>query len=215
MAKDFDNPWTEIWIRPKKIMRRILDANPKRIILWLAIVSGMLSGLNFTLHLWIRYPEQNEFHKILFIIGILIVGAMLGIIYLYFGGWLYSLTGSWVGGKGKFIDLKSAVGWSNYPFIFVSLLSIFNYLSVPNPWVQAIFGLLNLIVAIWAFVILIHLIAEAHQFAAWKSLATLIIAFILIFIVFLILMLIFPLLIPLFSLFSIFNNENYFSLIFL
>ncbi len=35
------NPWIEIWIRPRGTIRRIVDTNPKRSVLWLAVLSGV------------------------------------------------------------------------------------------------------------------------------------------------------------------------------
>lgn len=192
MANEHINPWSQIWIHPRKTLRSILSTNPQRVIIWLALLGGLISSLSFV-HLL-----EGE-GKTLAIIAILVAGAILGLIHLYFGGWLYQLTGSWIGGQGSFTDVKCAVGWSNYPFIISSLFGILSLFTLAHPWVLALFGIVNLILAVWGLVIFFNLISEAHRFSIWKGILCFLIAFALIFVVVMIILLIIPLLQPLFQ----------------
>lgn len=194
------NPWLHIWGSPKKTLRSILETNPKRVILWLAILGGIISAFSWLGFLWFNYPYQETYKNTCFIIAVLIAGGIFGIIHLYFGGWLYRLTGSWVGGAGSFTDVKCAVGWSNYPFIIAGILGILSFL-LPNLclWAQFAFGILNLIFAIWGFVIFMNLLGEAHRFSAWKALLAFLIALVLVFVALMIVSLLVPLLRPLFD----------------
>ena len=193
------NPWLHIWTEPRKTLRSILNTDPRRLILWLAIVGGILSAFSMTLILWVRSPYNQTLQHPFFIGGALIAGIVMGIFHLYFGGWIYTLTGSWLGGKGNFTDLKCAVGWSNYPFIVTTLLNILSFIVFPHFVIQAIFAFLNLVAAIWGLVIFMNLIGEAHRFSAWKGLLTFLIALVLIIAVFMIISLIVPLVTPLFQ----------------
>ena len=194
------NPWSSIWTRPRQTLRGILETNPYRLILLIAIVEGIVSALVFLGLLKTQLPYQREAPKLIAILVLAIIGIISGIIHLYLGGWLYRVTGSWLGGKGSFTDVKCAVGWGQYPFIIANLLAFFSYLSVPNLWLQVIFGILNFIVAIWAIVIFLHLIAEAHRFSsAWQALGAVLIAAVLVFIAVIIVVMIVAALIPLIS----------------
>jgi Yip1 domain len=198
MENEQINPWLKIWTEPRKTMRAILSTDRIKNILYLAIVGGILAGISFALSLQKNPPNIKTMSAVPFI-SLLIAGGLLGIFNLYFGGWLYRLTGSWIGGKGDFTDLKCAVGWSNYPYIIASLFSIISLLSIPNIWLQGFFGLLNFIAVIWGVVIFLKLISEAHQFSVWKGILTVIIASVLITVVILIIGLLVPLLKPLFQ----------------
>jgi hypothetical protein len=189
------NPWLHLWTRPRTTMRFIINRNPRKIILWLAIIGGIISTFAFVdLHALIR----TKFVALLFIV-LAVLGAVMGIIHLYFSGWLLKLTGSWLGGKGSFIDLKCAVGWSNYPFIVANIIAILSAISTPVLWLLTILSLLTLILIIWAFVIFMKLIGEAHQFSAWKALLAFLIAIVLVFVALMIIALLVPLLSPLFQ----------------
>lgn len=195
MENENINPWLHLWTRPRATLRSILNRDPKRVIIWLAIIGGIFSSLSF---IDMHALSRTKF-SILFFIVLVVIGAVIGIIHLYFSGWLLKLTGSWLGGKGTFTDVKCAVGWSNYPFIVVNIFSILVALSTPLIWLQLTLSLIMLILLVWAFVIFMKLIGEAHQFSAWKGLLAFLIAIVLIFVVFMIIALLVPLLSPLFQ----------------
>ncbi|MCH9626341.1 MAG: hypothetical protein S4CHLAM123_15380 [Chlamydiales bacterium] len=193
------NPWFDMWVHPKKTIRSLIDTNPYKVIIWLAIIGGILSAFGGIVYLWVQIPERENTHRAVFVVAALIAGGILGLIHLYFGGWLYTLTGSWIGGKGNFTGVKCAVGWSNWPFILTHIISILSLWAVPNPWLQSILGLIDLILVIWGLVIFLNMLGEAHRFSAWKALLAIIIAYILIFVALMIIALLAPLLSPLFK----------------
>lgn len=193
------NPWLQIWVRPKKTMRFIIETNPKRIILWLAMLSGALSVLAWLIYQWVSQPQREVYQNPFFVIGMLVIGALFGSIHLYLFGWLLRLTGGWIGGQGNFIEVKSAVGWSNYPLIIANCFNIISVLVVPNPWFQGLFALLNVTALVWGIVIFLNVVGEAHRFSAWKTLLAVIITLVLIFVVIMIVSLLVPLLAPLFN----------------
>ncbi|MCC5832665.1 MAG: YIP1 family protein [Chlamydiales bacterium] len=195
MRSENINPWIHIWTRPKKTMRAILESDPKRVIIWLAILGGIFTSFA-SIGFW--RPAYPEIWNVFLVISTIILGGIIGLVHLYVGGWLYRLTGSWLSGRGTFIDVKCAVGWSNYPFILSNIAAIISLLVRPNPWPQFLFGLANIVIAVWGIIIFLNLLGEAHRFSAWKSLLAVIIAFILIFVVVMIIALIIPLLVPLF-----------------
>ncbi len=196
MERSDINPWLGIWIAPKKTIRSILDTHPRKWILLFSIVAGALGGLLLPL---ILKPQLSSFFIMLVLIIGVIGGAILGLLSLYFEGWIYTLTGSWIGGKGTFVDLKCAVGWKNYPSILTALLYGLTILAIPNPWLEALFGFLYLVFGIWGFIILVNLVGEAHRFSAWRGFFTVIIAMILVIFAILIISLLIPLLSPLFQ----------------
>lgn len=200
MENENINPWVNIWIHPRKTLRAILNSDPKKIIIWIALLSGLLSGFAYLLSLWTEFPQKQLFHKAAFTLAVLVVAALVNLLFLYFGGWLYKLTGSWLNGRGSFTDLKCALGWSNYPFMAFSIFNILYFLSSSFPWLQVILSLCMIVLMIWGFIIYISLISEAHQFVTWwKGLLTFAIAVVLLSVTFLILALLVPLLSPLFQ----------------
>ncbi len=198
MANENINPWLRLWVHPKKTIRSIIDSDPRRVIVWLAIIGGMISALSWIGLTWLRFPDRENVRHAIFIVAMLVSGGVIGILHLYFGGWLYRLTGSWIGGKGSFTDVKCAIGWANYPFIISGILAAMSYYAVPHFWFMSVIGLTQLTAFVWAFVILLNLVAEAHRFTVFRAFCTLLIGLALIFVALLIIGLLVPLLHPLF-----------------
>lgn len=192
------NPWRHIWFHPKNTMRWALENSPTRLLLLLASVAGILQALGVVFSLQSSYPDKMLLHSPLFIALIGLLGIGLGIFHLYLGGWLYQLTGSWLGGKGTFKQLKAAVGWSFYPLAVAAALNLVTlFIPTTNSLLYVPFALLYLVVAVWSFIILFNLIAAAHQFSAWKGFFTLLIGVFLLLVALALIALLTPLIAPL------------------
>lgn len=191
------NPWASLWTHPRITLRRILDTNPKKYVLLLAMLGTIFMGLSQLSTVWVKQPHREEYHNPTMIILIIVLGAILGLIHLYVGGWLYKIVGSWLGGKGSYVDLRSATGWSSYPLIVGYILVILGNLIFGRHG-MLVTSLVALVVNVWAFVIFCNLIGEAHRFSSWKGLGTLLIIIIFFVVVFALLLLLVPMLRPLF-----------------
>src|SRR5690348_1594708 len=121
------NPWFSIWTKTRLTMREILETNPTRAIVALSILNGIANSLVWLATLWSKFPARDDYRKGLFIVALLVVGALLGLIGLYLFGWIYKVVGRWLKGTGTYTEVKSAVGWSAYPFLVASLL---NFLGI-------------------------------------------------------------------------------------
>lgn len=193
------NPWTNLWIHPKKTIRHLIDTAPQKNIRWLAFINGLLMGIPWLMTSWERIGEKGGSLRLLLSLVVLVLGGLLSLAYLYLGGWLFRLTGSWLSGKGSFNDVKCAIGWVNWPSIIAALFGIFSFLSFSNVWLQSAFGLVNVILAVWTLIIFCNVVGEAHRFSAWKAALAALIGWVLVLVVLAIISLTVPLLAPLFS----------------
>ncbi len=183
------NPWITIWIKPRATIRQILDTDPKRMVLWLAIAGSFAAGLE-------RASIQNLGDK-LPIPAILILSALGGLVggplTLYLGGALLKWTGRWIGGQATAPEVRAALGWANVPLIWGLLLWIpegallgpelftsqATRIIEGNPSLGiALMGLgvVEVVLGIWGFVVLLKCLAEAERFSAWKGLGNLLLA---------------------------------------
>lgn len=192
------NLWLRLWVAPRKAFREILSTNPYRVIIWFALMSGILAALITLELLWAQEPERIDFHSPLFIAALLIAGMIFGIVQLYVVSWLYQLSGSWLGGKGSYVDVKCAVGWGMYPIIVSHLFALSSPYFMVHPLFSMILSLLSIIIGIWAIVMFISFLAEAHKFSPWRALAAILLALLLIFVALILIFLLIPLLSPLF-----------------
>lgn len=192
------NPWIEIWLHPREVLKEQLQRDPRRWVLTLAIINGVVSGLSWAIASWTKYAQVSPIINGLIFTLILVLGAILGVLSLYLASWIYKVTGRWLKGKGDFTAVKCAVGWSYYPYLVAGLFGILNMLTVRIPLLGLFFGLIMAVLTVWSFIISLKLLGQAHDFSAWRALAMVFITVVLIFIVIVIVMLLIPQLAPLF-----------------
>jgi hypothetical protein len=194
------NPWTGIWSFPRQTMQYILDTNQKSTIVLLAILNGIVGAINWMVAISNTESDVSNYFSAFVVTLILVFGVIFGIIHLYLGAWLLKVAGRWIKGIGNFSEVKCAVGWSCYPMIVASIFNILSNLSLKGPYILTLLlALLSIVFTIYAFIIALKLIAQAHKFSAWKALLAYLLIFVIVFVVFMLLIMFIPLLQPLFK----------------
>lgn len=193
MAKSVEgNPWLRIWVEPRETVRSIVNANPKYGFVILSAAYGFPIALNMAQSL--SLASTIPIWAIL--LGVLIVCTFFGMIGIAISTWLLKLTGAWIGGKGSYQTVRTAVTWSNVPSIVTSLMWILlmvffgsavfhrdfadmSFVGYEAGIVFVVF-LIQTVVSIWGFIILLKGLAEVQGFSTWKALFNIIIPFVII-----------------------------------
>ena len=177
--------WLQIWIKPREVMRRILD-QPNNVpeIIVLMLLGFFVSTLDQASAK--NMADQMSLSDVY--IYTVILAAIGAFLYYYVIGSLFRWIGSLLGGQGSSRDVRLAIAYSYIPSIF-SLLIWFpsivifgkeNFTSV-TPTIDNSFGLtvtflvfavIELIIGIWSIIIFLKCLGEAHKFSAWKALLT-------------------------------------------
>ncbi len=182
------NPWLTMWIRPRATTREILDTDPTRLVIALAMLGGVLNALD---RASIKSLGDELSVPMIFAIAIP-VGMIAGVIALYLGGALIRWTGSRRGGQASAAQVRAALAWGHVPVYWAGLLWL-PYLGffgeeiflseMPSvearPWMLLV--LVNLAVVemglgVWGLVTLVLAVAEAHRFSGWRSLGSIVMA---------------------------------------
>ena len=177
------SPWLSIWIWPRKTIRQIVDADPRYGVTLLAILAGFGQALD--------EASSGDMGDTLSLPAIFVLCAILGpiggLISLYFAAALWRWTGSWLGGKASSQEVRAAIAWSSVPNIWAMLLWV-PYLAICReemftsamPRTEASLlllllllglGLVEIVISLWAFIVLLKCLAEVHRFSAWRALA--------------------------------------------
>ncbi len=176
------NPWVSIWTRPRATIQQIVDVNPQRYIWVLAAVSGVADALNQAS----ERSAGDELGLPLILLIVVAAGSIGGIVSLYLFGALFRWTGGWMGGKASAENLRAAIAWSSVPVIcslvlWIPSFAIFGQeLSTTetpnidvNPSLLFVlfgYGAIEMIIGVWAFVVLLKCIGQVQGFSAWKAL---------------------------------------------
>jgi hypothetical protein len=206
--KDEPSPWFSVLTDPRETMRRILYYEPKRHVILLAVLDGIVLSLTSVLNGFsLLVSMGNELtmetyattqydlsglpvlmltYLIIGSVSSIVGGPISGLLRLYVGGALLRMTGRWLGGKAFPGEVRAALAWGSVPRLWGAILLlirlfVFGYAAYVNAFVGAIsssammilamvFGLLESVVWVWALVVLLKCLGEAHFFSAWKAL---------------------------------------------
>ena len=176
-------PYLTIWTKPRSTIRQILDFNPEKHVLLLAMLSGIYRFIDRASGQSLGDNMSLTSLLLLCVIG----GGIVGIISLYIGGEFFRWVGSWLGGKATAQDVRAAIAWSSVPdlillAIYIPIIMIFgrNWFISSTEWMSPVFAFvvfatiatIGFILFIWRFVLFVKCLAEAHQFSGWKGLGT-------------------------------------------
>ena len=181
-------PWVSIWSRPRVTLRHILETSPRRGLFRLAAIGGIAQCLAAA-----TQPGFGDAYSIPVVVSVAIAGgALAGIVGMFIFSVLIGMTGRWLGGRGGMPEVMTALAWANVPAIWslalwlprAALLGEETFHSLPasieeTPPAALLFAVLQgiqAIIAVWAFVILLKCLGEAHAFSAWRALGALLLA---------------------------------------
>jgi Yip1 domain len=175
-ASVFLYPWVTIWTSPRATIRRIVDSDPRRQVLFVMWLAGVLSALNSTLFAYsgglpAGFPEYSPVLSAVLVI----LGGFVSILLLYVFGSLFRWSGGMLGGTAETVEVRAALAWSEIPAIYLATpgiaLTLLGYDIEPGMghWLSP-YHLLAVAVAIWASVIWLKCLGKVHHFSAWRAL---------------------------------------------
>nr|WP_315022502.1 Yip1 family protein [uncultured Aminipila sp.] len=182
------NPWFSMWTKPSKTMRYIINDNPRKYIIPLAMIYGVLTALDKA-----SLKSMGDTFSFWSILLIAIVGGSIGgICYVYLDAILLRWTGTWIGGKGSTEHIRAAITWGSIPYIIVSVLWIPELIlygeelfTTATPTIDAsislsmlliALGMIEFVFSIWSVIVGLKCLGEVQGFSAWKALGNSILA---------------------------------------
>jgi hypothetical protein len=185
-----NNPWFSIWTEPRATMRRILDTDPEYMVFLLGILLGVADSIG---RLYARNSGDMFTIPAIFVLGA-IMGPIGGLTVLYGASALLKLTGKLLGGgQGTYTHIRAAFAWSSVPLIWGVFLwlpgaALFGeeLFTKETPRIDSsvilsitsgFFGVLQVVLFFWSFIVFLKCLAEAQRFSAWKALFNVLLSF--------------------------------------
>jgi len=173
-------PFLRIFFQPRATIRAIVDVDPRRHVVPIALVAGGLSAIPGALIAGASGPLQQAGPFVAAFATVF--GAVFGVIGLYIGGWLLTFTGWQLGGTATPRLVRAAVAWSNVPSIVGSAIAVVALVTgvaaIPaydpeSPFrVGGTLSGLNPVFlgfAIWSFVISLVCLSEVNGFSVVRA----------------------------------------------
>lgn len=185
------NPWVTIWAAPRPTIRRIVDTDPKRSFYWLATLYSLQSILFIANYLSLGLSH----HYAVILILSIVLSPVMGTIWIYIYGWLFDMTGKWLGGHAPHAHVRAAFAWSKVPLLinlamwFILLIFSAEDIFVHYPQGPSLIfiNLIMIISGIWSFIILLQCIREVQGFTLGRAIGNVLLGYLLAFVLFLIL----------------------------
>ena len=165
------NPFLSVWLHPKQTARYVIEHKTIVYPLILLVIGYVLAGSAELLNTE-AYPDLS--FGWLFLIFIILV-PIIGMGFMFMTAGIVFFIGKLLDGTGSFWDVFKASSISSIPAICIAPLLILGTAVNEVIAVGPIAGILTFVISIWAIVILVAAIAEAHQFSIIRSIITLII----------------------------------------
>jgi len=170
-----------MWVCPRQTIRRIIDTQPDSKLFLLSLIYGLPMMFYF-----LQGNSWGQNSRLSTILLTALVGAVvIGYIGINIGSALLFVTGKWIGGKGRFKQVRASVAWSNVTnlasvAIWGLLIVLFreSVFLADFPYASSLgnFALLmnsifiiQLVVAIWSIVIFVSSLAETQGFSVFKA----------------------------------------------
>ncbi|WP_202079487.1 Yip1 family protein [Caldalkalibacillus salinus] len=196
--EEMKSAFLTIWTKPKVTVRKLVNTNPRYMVILLVILSSVSGVLSQGL---------TDISSAMFALwlGLALVGGLVaGFIAFFFLSALYKWVGSWIDGQASHRETRTVYAWSNLPLIVANIILFLGVLILGphvmnNPLmtdnaatavITALVLLIQLALFIWSVVILVGGLSEVHRFSNWKAFATLLIIFLLLLVPFILLVVI-------------------------
>jgi signal peptidase I len=164
------SPWTTLWLSPRETIERILATRPRHLVLLLAIL-GSIAGYYGLLVSGGAASLLADWRSWL---GFLLLGAVIGIVWLYLSALILSWIGRLLGGDASTLELRAVVAWSAVPSIlgFFVLLLIRAAVNGESAAMRGGLALLVIGFGLWSFVVFLLMLARVQHFGFWRTIAT-------------------------------------------
>lgn len=178
VAEQKFNLWISIWTEPRKTMRYIIDNQPRKYVLLIAIIYGILTYLENAAsnNLGDRIPMWGIFLRAV------VIGGLGGIVFLYILAGIIKWTGKLLKGKGTMEHIRASMAWSGLPYILVSVLWIPALIlfgtdlfksSRTDIEILSAYGIISttfhFIALIWGGFLQFNCLGEVQGFSSWKA----------------------------------------------
>jgi hypothetical protein len=177
------NPWISMWNQPRSTIRAIVHSKPSYGVCYLATVYALQSFFFYAN--WWSLGLNARYH--LFMTLGVILSPFFGVIWLYFVGIIFYLSGRLLKGTAPSSHLRAAVAWSTLPYSITLLMWLFLIFVGPESvFIQdagvpsSIFvNCIAMIVGIWSIVLLIQSIREIQQFSVGRTIINVLLSWVL------------------------------------
>lgn len=162
------SPWITVWFSPRLTVERLVATRPTHFV-WLLAILGTIASL---------YNQISVIDGATYLLnwqlasGLVLLGGLVGIAWLYLAGALLSWIGSLLGGRAPALHLRAVFAWSSVP----TILGFFVILAIGAANGRGIaLDMVPLVVAassLWSLIVFLLMLGRIEHFGFWRTILT-------------------------------------------
>jgi signal peptidase I len=158
------SPWLTTWFNPRQSIAHVISTDPRRHV-WLLAALGLIFGI-------ILQSLVSGWATVLLdwraIAAIVIGGAILGVVGLYYTAFFFGWAGHLFGGRGSAAEVRAALAWGQLPTILAGAVGLIVGLLLLRPS-SLVIGIIAGVAWLWTLVLTWVLFARVQNFGFWRT----------------------------------------------
>ena len=160
------SPWLTTWFKPRQSITHVINADPRHHV-WLLAALGLIFGIILQLLV-------NGWTTVLLdwraIAGIVIGGAILGVIGLYYSGFFFRWAGTLFGGHASAVAVRAALAWGQLPTVLGGTIGLVIGLLLLSAGVSnLVIGIIAAVAWFWTLGLTWLMFARVQNFGFWRT----------------------------------------------
>src|ERR1700730_18606960 len=160
------SPWLTTWFNPGESITHVIKTNPRHHV-WLLAGLGLIFAI--IVHLLVREwpPVLLDWRAIA---AIVIGGAILGVIGLYWAGFFFRWAGNLFGGHASAAEVRAALAWAQLPTVLGGAVGLVVGLLLLSAGIsKLVIGTIAVVAWLWTLVLTWLMFARIQKFGFWRT----------------------------------------------
>jgi Yip1 domain len=155
------SPWLTTWFKPGESITHIINTNPRHHV-WLLAGLGLIFAIILQLLVRGWAPVLLDWRAIA---AIVIGGAILGVIGLYWAGFFFRWAGNLFGGHASAAEVRAALAWGQLPTVLGGAVGLVVGLLLLSAGVSnLVIGTIAVVAWLWTLVLTWLMFARIQKF---------------------------------------------------
>src|SRR5579863_2215555 len=162
------SPWVSVWFSPRLTIERLVATRPTYLV-WPLAILGTVASL---------YNQISVIDGATYLLnwqlalGLVLLGILVGIAWLYLAGLLLSWIGRLLGGRAPALHLRAAFAWSSVPTILGFIVIVAIGAANGRGTAQDLVPLLVAASSLWSLIVFLLMLGRIEHFGFWRTILT-------------------------------------------
>jgi signal peptidase I len=160
------SPWLTTWFKPGESITHVINTNPRHHV-WLLAGLGLIFAIILQLLVRGWAPVLLDWRAIA---AIVIGGAILGVIGLYWAGFFFRWAGNLFGGHASAAEVRAALAWGQLPTVLGGAVGLVVGLLLLSAGIsKPVIGTIAVVAWLWTLVLTWLMFARIQKFGFWRT----------------------------------------------